>query len=119
MNDTVIYHNPGCGTSRQVLARLRESGIEPVVIEYLKTPLDAPALRALLQVLNVPVRELLRAKEPLCAELGLLEAAVTDAQLIEAMAAHPKLMNRPVVVTPRGARLCRPPERLTEILPQS
>lgn len=107
-----IYHNPACGTSRSVLALLREAGHEPRIVEYLRTPLDAAGLRAL----QIPARELLRAKEPLCETLQLNEDRWSDRELFDFMAAHPVLMNRPVVVSPRGTRLCRPAERVNELL---
>ena len=112
-----ILHNPNCGTSRNPLALLRERGIEPTVVEYLKTPLDKPALRALVNELGIGVRGLLREKEAIYAELNLADAALTDDQLLDAMVQHPRLMNRPVVRTPLGARLCRPMERVLEVLP--
>ncbi|MEZ5707663.1 MAG: arsenate reductase (glutaredoxin) [Burkholderiaceae bacterium] len=113
-----IYHNPKCGTSRNVLAMIQNSGVEPQVVEYLKTPLNAKQLTTLIEQMGISVRELLRQKGTPYDELGLGEAHWTDAQLIEQMAAHPILMNRPVVVTPLGAKLCRPSETVLEILPQ-
>ena len=112
-----IYHNPRCGTSRNTLAMIRNAGFEPEIVEYLQTPLSRDALRQLVAATGEPARELLRAKEPLCAELGLDNPALDDDALIEAMATHPILMNRPVVVTPLGTRLCRPSERVLDILP--
>ncbi|WP_159999677.1 arsenate reductase (glutaredoxin) [Roseomonas sp. 18066] len=112
-----IFHNPRCGTSRGTLALLREAGIEPAIVEYLKTPLDAAALQGLVARLGIPARDLLRAKEPAFAARGLGDPALTDEAAIAAMVAEPILMNRPVVVTEQGARLCRPPERVKEILP--
>jgi arsenate reductase len=110
----VIYHNPACGTSRGVLALLRERGIEPEVIEYLKTP---PSRQALVEITGrIPVRELLRRKGTPYEELGLDDPKWTDDQLIDFIARHPVLMNRPVVVTPKGTRLCRPPETVLELL---
>jgi len=111
-----IYHNPACGTSRNVLALIRGAGIEPTVVEYLKTPPDRVTLVDLLKRLGMLPRELLREKATPYAELGLAARHWTDAQLIDHMLAHPILMNRPVVVTPWGARLCRPPEVVLEIL---
>ncbi len=111
-----IYHNPRCGTSRKVLQALRARGIEPVIIEYLKTPPDQATLRSLLAQMGIPARSLLRAKEPVHAELRLGDPAQTEAALIAAMAAHPILIERPIVVTGKGARLCRPAERVEEIL---
>jgi arsenate reductase len=113
MTPITVFHNPACGTSRSTLALIRERGIEPDVIEYLKHPLDREQLRRL----GIPPRELLRAKEALADELGLNDPAVSDDRLIDAMAQHPVLMNRPVVVTPRGTRLCRPAERVLDLLP--
>ncbi|MFM2067207.1 MAG: hypothetical protein RLZZ584_2116 [Pseudomonadota bacterium] len=113
-----IFHNPACGTSRNVLALIRNAGIEPEVIEYLKTPPGRERLVALIAALGTPVRELLRSKGTPYAELGLDNPALSDAQLIDAMVAHPILMNRPVVVTPLGTRLCRPSELVLDILPQ-
>lgn len=114
-----IYHNPACGTSRNTLALLREAGIEPNVIEYLKTPPDRATLEALVARLGVPVRALLREKGTPYAELGLDATHWSDAQLIDAIVQHPILLNRPIVITPWGARLCRPSELVREILPQS
>ncbi|MBB6560210.1 arsenate reductase [Acidovorax soli] len=114
---TTIYHNPRCGTSRNTLALLQERGVQPEVVEYLKTPLDRAALRALIGAMGVPVMDVVRAKEAAFAELQLGEPGVSDEQLIDAMVAHPILMNRPIVVTPLGARLCRPAETVLEILP--
>ena len=103
-----IYHNPGCGTSRNTLGLIRNTGEEPTVVEYLKTPLTKEELRALVGKLGIPVRGLLRAKEKLAGELGLNHPSVGDEALLDAMAAHPILMNRPVVITGKGAMLCRP-----------
>jgi len=112
-----IYHNPDCGTSRNTLALIRNSGIEPVVVEYLKTPPGRAKLVELIAALGLPVRGLLREKGTPYAELGLADAAWTDDQLIDFMVAHPVLMNRPIVVTKLGTRLCRPSEAVLEILP--
>lgn len=109
-----IYHNPRCSTSRNVLAILRERGIEPTVIEYLKNPLDRHEIIKLVQAMGVPVRDVVRAKEPLYAELKL--AGKDDDTLLQAMVLHPILLNRPIVVTPKGAKLCRPSETVAEIL---
>jgi arsenate reductase len=109
-----IYHNPKCSTSRNVLALLRERGIEPTIIEYLKNPLDRDEIIKLVQLMGVPVRDVVRAKEPLYAELKL--ADVDDDTLLQAMVLHPILLNRPIVVTPKGAKLCRPSETVAEIL---
>jgi arsenate reductase (glutaredoxin) len=111
-----IYHNPACGTSRNALALIRGAGIEPTIIEYLKSPPDRVTLVDLLKRLRMQPRELLREKETPYAELGLAARHWTDDQLIDHMLAHPILMNRPVVVTPWGARLCRPCEVVLEIL---
>ncbi len=109
-----IYHNPRCQTSRNVLAILRERGIEPTIIEYLKNPLDRDEIIKLVQKMKVPVRAVVRAKEPLYAELKL--ADVDDDTLLQAMVLHPILLNRPIVTTPKGAKLCRPSETVAEIL---
>lgn len=114
---TTIFHNPACGTSRKTLALLREHGIEPTVVEYLKTPLDEAGLRAVIAEMGTGARALLREKEALAEELGLRDAARSDDELVAAMAKHPILMNRPVVRTPRGTRLCRPQELVLELLP--
>ena len=114
--DVVIYHNPECGTSRNTLAMIRNAGIEPHVIEYLKTP---PARALLVQLLvraGLSVRAVLRDSGTPFAELNLGDPALTDAQLLDAIAAHPILLNRPLVVTPKGVRLCRPEEKVREIL---
>lgn len=112
-----IYHNPGCGTSRTVLETIRAAGLQPRVVEYLKTPPTREELLSLLKRMEIPVRDLVRAKEPLFAELGLGAEGVSDDDLVTAMLAHPILMNRPVVVTERGARLCRPAETVVDLLP--
>lgn len=117
MSPVTIYHNPKCGTSRTVLGLIREHGIEPEVIDYLKHPPGREKLVELIAQLKLPVREVLRSKETLCVELGLDNPALPDDALIDAMVAHPILMNRPIVVTPRGARLCRPPDTVLGILP--
>jgi len=113
----MIYHNSRCSNSRGALALIRERGIEPTIVDYIAEPLDAPALTALVRQLGVPVRDLLRSKEAVYAELQLDAPAVSDADLIDAVAAHPVLLNRPIVVTPRGAQLCRPPEKVLTLLP--
>ena len=118
MSDITIYHNPKCGTSRNVLGLIRNSGVEPTVVEYLKTPLDRPALRALLARLQVGVREVLRQKGTPYDELDLDNPAWTDEQLLNFVVQHPILLNRPIVVTPLGAKLCRPSEQVLDILPQ-
>ena len=112
-----IFHNPACGTSRNVLGLIREAGIEPVVIEYLKTPPSKEALRALVAAMGIPVRELLREKGTPYAELGLGDPTLSDEQLLDAMLAHPILINRPIVVTELGTKLCRPSETVLELLP--
>lgn len=114
--DITIYHNSRCSNSRGALALLREHGIEPAIVDYIASPLDAPQLRALVAQLGVPVSDLLRSKEAIFAELNLGDAAVTDAQRIDAVAAHPVLLNRPIVVTPKGAALCRPPEKVLALI---
>ncbi|WP_033926782.1 arsenate reductase (glutaredoxin) [Sphingomonas sp. 35-24ZXX] len=111
-----IYHNPKCGTSRNVLAAIREAGHDPQVIEYLKTPPTRETLESLIARAGDGARGLLRAKEPLVKELGLDAAGVTDAQIIDAMVAHPILINRPIVVTPDAVKLCRPSETVAELL---
>lgn len=111
-----IYHNPRCGNSRGALALLREHGVTPEVIDYLGQPLDVAALKALVQRLGVPLEDLLRTKEAVFAELDLGDPARTDDERYAAVAAHPILLNRPIVVTDKGALLCRPPERVLELL---
>lgn len=111
-----IYHNPACQTSRNTLALIRNAGVEPTVIEYLKLPLDRVTLSRLLQQLGMGPRQLLREKEPLYAQLGLASTDWSDEQLLEQMLAHPILINRPIVVAPRGVRLCRPAEVVLEIM---
>jgi arsenate reductase (glutaredoxin) len=109
-----IYHNPKCGTSRGVLEIIRSKGIEPKIVEYLKTPLTRAEIQSLVKKMGVPVRDIVRAKEALYAELKLEGAS--DAELLDAMAAHPILLNRPIVVTPKGIKLCRPSEQVRELL---
>lgn len=111
-----IYHNPACGTSRNVLAMIRQSGVEPEVIEYLKVPPSRGRLVELIKVMGIPARDLLRAKEKLYVELGLADPKWTDDELVDFMLAHPILMNRPIVVTPKGARLCRPADKVLDLL---
>lgn len=118
MSDITIYHNPRCGTSRNTLAMIRNSGQEPEVIEYLKTPPGRDLLLALIAAAGMGVRGIMRAKEALFTELGLADPAKTDEELVDAMMAHPILINRPIVVTPLGTRLCRPSEVVLDILPQ-
>jgi arsenate reductase len=117
MSGITIYHNPQCGTSRNTLALLRERGIEPEVIEYLKNPPDRATLVRLAAQTGQPLRALMRSKETLYAELQLDNPALTDDQLLDAMLAHPILINRPIVVTPLGTRLCRPSETVLDLLP--
>ncbi len=112
-----IYHNPDCGTSRRTLGLLREAGIEPTVVEYLRTPPSRETLCALIAAMGTGARDLLREKGTPYAELGLDDPEWTDDQLVDFMMQHPILMNRPVVATPLGTRLCRPPERVLDILP--
>ncbi len=112
-----IYHNPSCGTSRNVLALIRNAGVEPTIIEYLTNPPDRATLETLIQRMGIGPRELLREKGTPYAALGLAAQHFTDAQLIEQMLAHPILINRPIVVTPWGVKLCRPSEMLLDILP--
>lgn len=112
-----IYHNPACGTSRNTLELIRHAGIEPTVIEYLKTPPDRATLESLIARMGVSTRALLREKGTPYAELGLGAAHWSDAQLIDHMLAHPILINRPIVITSRGVKLCRPSETVLDILP--
>ncbi|MFM4150531.1 glutaredoxin-dependent arsenate reductase [Klebsiella quasipneumoniae] len=112
-----IYHNPDCGTSRNTLALIRNSGAEPTIIYYLKTPPSRDELRQLIAAMAIPVRALLRQNVEPYDALGLAEDRFTDDQLIDFMLQHPILINRPIVVTPRGTRLCRPSEVVLEILP--
>ncbi len=116
-SNVTIYHNPRCGTSRNTLALIRDRGVEPEVIEYLKTPPDRATLEALIAATGEPIIHAVRTKEALFTELQLDAPGVTDGQLIDAMLQHPILINRPVVVTPLGTRLCRPAERVLDILP--
>jgi arsenate reductase len=117
MTTVTLYHNPACGTSRNVLAAIRAHGIEPTIIEYLKTPPDRETLTALITAMDIPVHDLLRTKEAIYRELHLDQPGLSDAQLIDAMLQHPILMNRPIVVTPLGTRLCRPAETVLALLP--
>lgn len=112
-----IYHNPKCGTSRNTLALIENAGIQPEVIEYLKTPLSKQELRALISQMGVPVRDVIRAKEPLYLELKLDDERLSDDALLDAMVANPILINRPIVVTDKGVKLCRPSELVLDILP--
>jgi len=117
MADITIYHNPACGTSRNTLALIRHAGIEPTIIEYLKTPPTKDTLRELVAATGQPVRALLRDKGTPYAELGLGDPKWTDEQLLDFIVQHPILMNRPLVITPLGTRLCRPSEAVLELLP--
>lgn len=118
MADIIIYHNPECGTSRNTLAMIRNAGIEPHVVEYLKTPPSRAMLESLLSRAAIPARALLREKGTPYAELGLGNSDLTDAQLIDAMMEHPILINRPLVVSPLGVKLCRPSEEVLDLLPE-
>ena len=118
MSDITIYHNPACGTSRNVLALIRNTGDEPTVVEYLKTPPDRATLMQLIAAMGVPVRDVLRQKGTPYDELGLGDPKWSDVQLIDFMLQHPILINRPIVVTPLGTRLCRPSEAVLDILPK-
>lgn len=117
--DIVIYHNPACGTSRNTLAMIRNAGIEPHVVEYLKTPPSRALLVDLIDRAGITPRDLLREKGTPYAELGLVEASLTDNALLDAMIAHPVLINRPLVVSPLGVRLCRPSEAVLDLLPEA
>jgi arsenate reductase len=116
--DIVIYHNPACGTSRNTLALIRHVGLEPYVIDYLKTPPSRAMVAELAARSGQPLRALLREKGTPFAELGLDDPALTDDQLLDAIEAHPILLNRPIVVTPLGVRLCRPSEAVLDLLPE-
>jgi arsenate reductase len=115
--DVVIYHNPDCGTSRNTLAMIRNAGIEPHVVEYLKTPPNRMLIERLLNRAGLSARDVLREKGTPYADLGLSDPALTDDQLLDAIGAHPILMNRPLVVSPLGVRLCRPSEVVLDLLP--
>ena len=115
--DVIIYHNPDCGTSRNTLGLIRNAGIEPHVVEYLKTPPSREMLTQLIQRMGISVRALLREKGTPYAELGLSDPALTDDQFLDAIMAHPILINRPIVVTPKGVKLCRPSEEVLDLLP--
>lgn len=119
MSSITIYHNPKCGTSRNTLALIRNSGEEPKVILYLETPPTREELKALIAAMRLPVRDMMRRKEALYSELDLDNASLSDEALIGQMLAHPILINRPIVVTPLGTRLCRPSEVVLDILPQA
>ena len=115
--DTIIYHNPACGTSRNALALIRQLGIEPHVIEYLKTPPSRAMILGLVARMGVPLHSLLREKGTPFVELGLSDPALTNDQLLNAIEAHPVLLNRPIVVSPLGVKLCRPSEAVLDLLP--
>lgn len=115
--DVVIYHNPDCGTSRNTLAMIRNAGVEPHVIEYLKTPPSCRMVRELVDRAGLSLRQALREKGTPYAELGLDDLSLSDEALLDAIEAHPILLNRPFVVTPKGVRLCRPSERVLDLLP--
>ena len=112
-----IYHNPDCGTSRNTLAMIRQSGVEPTIIEYLKTPPSREKLVELIKAMGIPVRALIREKGTPFHELGLRDPNLSDDALIDQMLAHPILINRPIVVTPKGVKLCRPSEAVLDLLP--
>lgn len=118
MTEVTVYHNPDCGTSRNTLALIRNAGIEPTVIEYLKTPPDRQTLRSLLAQMHMTPRQLLREKGTPYAKLRLGDAHWTDDELVEHMLNNPILINRPIVITPWGAKLCRPSETVLDILPR-
>jgi arsenate reductase (glutaredoxin) len=115
--DVILYHNPRCGTSRNTLGLIRNAGIEPHIIEYLKTPPTRVLVRQLAARMEVPLLALLRDKEPIFRELGLKDKTLSDEALLDALEAHPILLNRPIVVTPKGVKLCRPSELVIELLP--
>lgn len=115
--DVIIYHNPDCGTSRNALAMIRNGGVEPHVIEYLKTPPSRTMLKQIIARMGISVRALLREKGTPYAELGLGDPNLTDEQLLDALEANPILINRPIIVTPQGVRLCRPSEQVLDLLP--
>ena len=118
MSNITIYHNPACGTSRNTLGLIRNSGAEPRIVEYLKTPPDRATLGALIAAMGIPARELLRRKGTPYDELNLDAEHWSDEQLIDFMVQHPLLIQRPIVVTPLGTRLCRPSEAVLDILPE-
>ncbi|MER9681535.1 arsenate reductase (glutaredoxin) [Mesorhizobium sp. M0115] len=115
--DVIIYHNPDCGTSRNTLALIRNAGVEPHVIEYLKTPPSRTMLIQLIGRMGISARELLREKGTPFTDLGLGDQSLPDDQLLDAMLAHPVLINRPIVVSPKGVKLCRPSEEVLDLLP--
>src|SRR5690554_2856969 len=115
--DVIIYHNPECGTSRNTLAMIRNAGVEPHVIEYLKTPPSRTLLLLLVERMGVSVRDILREKDTPYGELGLHDPGLTEEQLLDAIEAHPILINRPIVISPKGVKLCRPSETVLDLLP--
>jgi arsenate reductase len=115
--DVIIYHNPRCGTSRTALGLIRNSGVEPHIIEYLKTPPARAMLRELARRAGVPLRALLREKEAIFSQLGLADQSLSEDALLDALEKHPVLLNRPIVVSPKGVRLCRPAELVMDLLP--
>jgi len=117
MDDIIIYHNPDCGTSRNTLGLIRNAGIEPHVIEYLKCPPNRVMLKSLIARMGISARDLIRVKGTPYHDLGLDDPSLTDDQLLDAMMAHPILINRPIVVTPLGVKLCRPSEAVLDLLP--
>lgn len=116
--DIIIYHNPECGTSRNTLALIRNAGVEPHVVEYLKTPPSRAMLESLIRRMGIPVCAVLREKGTPFAELGLGDPSLSDEALLDAMMEHPILINRPIVVSPKGVRLCRPSEAVLDLLPR-
>ncbi len=115
--DVIIYHNPACGTSRNTLALIHNSGVEPHVIEYLKTPPSRAMLKSLIERMGVPVRAVIREKGTPYAELGLSDPSLSDDDLLDSMIEHPILINRPIVISPGSVRLCRPSEAVLDLLP--
>lgn len=116
MSGVVIYHNPGCGTSRNVLQMIRDAGVEPTVVEYLKAGWDEAQLRGLLAQMKASPVDVLRVRGTPAEDLGLTAPGMSDAAILKAMVAHPGLVERPIVVTPKGAALCRPKERVLDLL---
>jgi arsenate reductase len=115
--DVIIYHNPDCGTSRNTLAMIRNSGIEPHIVEYLKTPPSRTLLLQLVERMGASVRDILREKGTPYEDLGLGDPGLTDEQLLDAIDTHPILINRPIVISPKGVKLCRPSETVLDLLP--
>ncbi|MCB1509768.1 MAG: arsenate reductase (glutaredoxin) [Hyphomicrobiaceae bacterium] len=116
-DDVVIYHNPACSKSRNTLALIRNAGVEPQVIEYLKTPPSRAEIRSLVARMGVPIKTILRENDKLFADLDLGRAGISDDEILDAIEAHPILINRPIVVSPLGAKVCRPPEIVLDMLP--